>query len=76
MRRMDKRLGSSDVSRSPGVMSGAAVFAGTRVPVKSLFDYLEAGDSLDDFLRDFPSVSRQQALRLLRDAEVAVVGSA
>lgn len=53
-------------------MSGAAVFAETRVPVKTLFDYVEAGDSLDEFLRDFPSVSRRQALRVLRDAEAAV----
>jgi uncharacterized protein (DUF433 family) len=66
--RTNKKL----VTRSPDVMSGAAVFAGTRVPVKTLFDYLEAGDPLDEFLGDFPSVSRRQALSVLRDAEAAV----
>lgn len=55
-------------------MSGVPVFARTRVPVKTLFDYLEAGETLDAFLDDFPSVSRQQALRVLRDAEAAVAG--
>jgi uncharacterized protein (DUF433 family) len=55
-------------------MSGSAVFTGTRVPVRTLFDYLEAGDTLDDFLGDFPSVSRKQALRVLHDAEAAVAG--
>ena len=60
------------VTRSPDVMSGAAVFAGTRVLVKTLFDYLEAGDPLDEFLHDFPSVTRRLALRVLKDAEAAV----
>ena len=47
------------------ILSGTPVFVGTRVPAKTLFDYLEAGDSLDDFLKDFPSVSRQQAVAAL-----------
>ena len=46
------------------IMSGTPVFAGTRVPVQTLFDYLEAGDDLAEFLDDFPSVSQQQALRV------------
>ena len=46
-------------------MSGTTVFLGTRVPVKNLFDYIEGGDSLDDFLDDFPSVSREQAIGAL-----------
>lgn len=73
---MNRAIRSDQVSRSPDVMSGAAVFLGTRVPVKTLFEYLEAGESLEDFLRDFPSVSRQQSLQVLRDAEVAVAGPA
>jgi uncharacterized protein (DUF433 family) len=57
------------VSRSKDVMGGAAVFAGTRVPVETLFDYLEAGDSIDEFLEGFPSVRRSQVLALLEDAK-------
>jgi len=53
-------------------MGGAPVFAGTKVPVKTVFDYLVSGRTLDQFLRDFPTVSRRQALRLLRDAEAAL----
>lgn len=49
------------VSRDPGVMSGELVFAGTRVEVKTLVDYLKAGHTLDDFLIGFPTVSRRQA---------------
>ncbi len=53
------------ISRSPDVMSGAPVFAGTRVPVQSLLDYLAGGHPLEEFLEDFPTVSREQALELL-----------
>jgi uncharacterized protein (DUF433 family) len=49
------------VSRNPEIMSGEPVFAGTRVEVKTLVDYLKAGHPLDDFLDDFPTVSREQA---------------
>lgn len=49
------------VSRDPEIMSGELVFAGTRVEVKTLIDYLKAGHSLDDFLEGFPTVSREQA---------------
>jgi len=49
------------VSRDPEVVSGELVFAGTRVPVKNLIDYLKGGDTLDDFLEGFPGVSRGQA---------------
>ena len=51
------------------IMSGTPVFKNTRVPIKNLIDYLEAGDSLDEFLEDFPSVSRIQALRALELAK-------
>ena len=47
------------------VLGGTLVFGGTRVPVKALYDYLEGGDSLDEFLEDFPSVSREQAVAVL-----------
>jgi uncharacterized protein (DUF433 family) len=53
------------ISRSPDVMSGTPVFAGTRVPVQTLIDYLAGGHPLDEFLDDFPTVSREQALELL-----------
>ena len=49
----------------PEIMSGTPCFAGTRVPVRSLLDYLEAGDSLDEFLEQFPTVSRDQAIAFL-----------
>ena len=52
------------VERSPDVMAGLPVFRGTRVPARALLDYLAAGDSLDTFLDDFPSVRREQAIAL------------
>jgi len=61
---MDKSL----VSRHPEVMSGALCFSGTRVPVKNLFDYLEGTSTLEDFLEDFPSVSRGMAIAVLEAA--------
>ena len=48
------------------IMSGTPVFKNTRVPIKNLIDYLETGESLDDFLDDFPSVSREQAVQTLK----------
>ena len=54
------------VSQDPCVMSGALVFAGTRVPVESLIQHLVEGDSLDVFLADFPTVSREQAVAYLK----------
>lgn len=54
------------ISRLPEVMSGAPVFAGTRVPVQTLIDYVAGGHPLDEFLEDFPTVSREQAILLLR----------
>ena len=53
------------IQRSEDILGGTPVFAGTRVPVKTLFDYLEAGERLDDFLEGFPSVSREQAQAVL-----------
>ena len=56
------------VVSDPDILSGQAVFAGTRVPVETLFDHLEAGVPLDEFLDDFPTVSREQAVALLEAA--------
>ena len=60
---------------SPDVLGGTPVFAGTRVPVRNLTDYLEAGETLDEFLTDFPSVSRQQAVAFLEQAKEALLAS-
>lgn len=61
------------VSVNEKVMSGTPVFRGTRVPIQTLLDHLEAGDSLETFLEDFPSVSRNQAVRFLEIAGDAVI---
>jgi uncharacterized protein (DUF433 family) len=53
------------IHSDPGIMGGTPVFVGTRVPVETLLDYLEAGDPLDEFLEDFPSVSREQVVAVL-----------
>jgi uncharacterized protein (DUF433 family) len=57
------------ISRSSDVMGGAAVFYGTRVPVQTLFDYLEGGESIDDFLEGFPSVTREHVIAFLGEAK-------
>lgn len=57
----------------PDVMGGTPVFVGTRVPVSTLREYLEAGDPLDEFLEDFPSISRSQAVALLETATAALL---
>ena len=64
------------VSCSPEVMGGAPVFVGTRVPVQTLLDYLEAGESIDDFLAGFPSVSRELVIRFLEQAKDRLVAAA
>jgi uncharacterized protein (DUF433 family) len=56
----------SITSSSPGVMGGAPVFTRTRVPVQTLIDYLEDGETIDDFLEGFPTVTREQVLTFLR----------
>ena len=57
------------ITRDPEVMHGVPVFRGTRVPVKTLFEYLENGDSLDDFLEGFPTVSRELAVQVLEECK-------
>jgi uncharacterized protein (DUF433 family) len=64
------------VTCSPEVMGGTPVFAGTRVPVQTLIDYLEDGDTIDDFLDGFPTVRRQQVVAFLEEAEDRVVAAA
>jgi uncharacterized protein (DUF433 family) len=62
------------VTRSRDRAWGATVFSGTRVPVETLFDYVEAGETLDEFLRQFPTVTREQALAVLESAKRMAVG--
>jgi uncharacterized protein (DUF433 family) len=59
---------SKVVSQNPDILGDEPVFVGTRVPVKSLFDHLEAGDSIEEFLEGFPSVKREQVIALLEEA--------
>ncbi|MYB54708.1 MAG: DUF433 domain-containing protein [Acidobacteriia bacterium] len=62
------------IERNPNILSGTPVFSGTRVPVRILMEHLEAGDRLDDFLDDYPTVSREQAIELLERARMILVG--
>jgi len=64
------------VHSDPDILSGTPVFVGTRVPFQALLDYLEAGDPLDEFLDDFPSVSREQAVAALEQAKEALLANA
>ena len=69
-------MDSSLITVDPEIHSGTPVFSGTRVPIKTLFDHLEAGDSLDVFLEDFPSVSRRLAVGVLEQARAALTADA
>ena len=64
---------SEIVHSDPEILSGTPVFVGTRVPVQSLFDYLEGGETLDEFLRQFPSVKRSQAVAALEVARTTLM---
>ena len=64
---------SPRVISDPEILGGTPVFIGTRVPVRIIFEHLEAGDSLEVFLEDFPSVSRELAIQVLEDAKMALV---
>jgi uncharacterized protein (DUF433 family) len=66
---------SIHITQDPQRMSGAPCFAGTRVTVKSLFDYLEAGDSLETFLEQFPTVSREVAVAILEESQRALLAA-
>ena len=64
------------VHSDPEILSGTPVFVGTRVPVQSLFDYIEGGETLDEFLHQFPSVTRDQAVAALGLARDSLLASA
>ena len=64
---------SPRVISDPEILGGTPVFIGTRVPIRIIFEHLEAGDSLDFFLEDCPSVSRELAIQVLDDAKMALV---
>ncbi len=64
------------LSRDPEVMSGAVCFKGTRVPLQNLFDYLEGSSSLEEFLEDFPSVSREVVIAVLETAKTSLLADA
>lgn len=67
---------SKFISRSPDVLSGTPVFTGTRVPVKTLIEYLEAGESIQDFLAGFPTVERKQVIAFLEEAKKRMLAEA
>ena len=67
---------SSVVKIDPEIMSGAPCFVGTRVPIQNLIDYLEGGDSIEDFLEGFPSVSREQVIAFLEKAKECMLAAA
>lgn len=64
------------VTSSPDILSGTPVFAGTRVPVQSLIDYLEGGETIDDFLEGFPTVKRSQVVAFLEKAAAQMITKA
>ena len=64
------------IHRDPEILGGTPVFVGTRVPVQTSLDYLEAGDPLDEFLEDFPSVSRDQTIAVLELAKEMLLARA
>ena len=67
-------MAQSIISRDPEVMGGTPTFAGTRVPIKALFDYLETGERLETFLDDYPGVSKEQAVGVLELARGSLIG--
>jgi len=69
-------MSQSVVKIDPEIMSGAPCFSGTRVPIQNLMDYLEGGDSIDDFLEGFPTVSREQVIAFLEEAKESVLARA
>jgi uncharacterized protein (DUF433 family) len=64
------------IVRDPEIMRGVPVFRGTRVPVQTLFDYLEGGETIEEFLQGFPTVSRDLALQALEEAKQLLLASA
>jgi len=66
--------GNGIIVKDPGILGGAPVFRGTRVPFQALLDYLEGGQTMDEFLHDFPTVTREAAIAALELAKSLVVG--
>ena len=73
---MVRPVSATLIVSNPEILSGTPVFAGTRVPVKNLTDYLEHGESIDEFLDDFPSVSREQVIQFLEEARTKLTAGA
>ncbi len=69
-------MGEQIISCSPDIMGGTPVFAGTRVPIQTLLDYLEAGENIDEFLEGFPTVKREQVIAFLEEAKARMVATA
>lgn len=72
----DARTAHRVIHSDPDILGGTPVFVGTRVPVRALIDYLEANRPLDEFLEDFPTVSREQAVAALEEAKCALIANA
>ena len=66
-------MNKSIVTSSPDVMGGTPVFAGTRVPVQTFIDYIKGGESIDDFLGGFPTVTREQVIAFLEEAQQQII---
>ena len=69
-------MGDGPIESNPDILGGVPVFSGTRVPVRILIEHLEAGDRLDEFLEDYPTVSRDQAIAVLEKAKAMLAGEA
>jgi uncharacterized protein (DUF433 family) len=69
-------MGKPIVTSSPDILSGTPVFVGTRVPVQALIDCLEGGETIDDFLAGFPTVSREQVVAFLEEATARMISKA
>ena len=67
------KMNNEFVQRSKDILGGVPVFTGTRVPIQNLIDYLEAGDFIDTFLEDFPTVKKEQAIRALEFAKIKIL---
>ena len=69
-------MAKSLITCAPDIMGGTPVFAGTRVPVQTLLDYLEGGETIDDFLEGFPTVTREQVVAFLEEAKARMIAEA
>ena len=68
-------MAKAPIDRNPEILGGTPVFSSTRAPVRILIEHLEAGDRLDDFLEDYPTVSREQAIAVLQHAKTLLLDS-